>query len=166
MPQDSPWEIPNSNRMKSRFYALKLPLILAMCAFAPQFCAGQYATGDRVFRSKFSSEVKDYSQDTYIRIENSSDDIIVAVENVYTGKVIQHAYILARDTYDFTYIPVGTYVCKYMWTDKFGNRRYEKDNQNMTFSVNEVGGYVITLTETVYGNLTQSAIGEDDFFDR
>ena len=46
--------------------------------------------------SRFPSEVKDYSQDTYIHVENSSDDMIVAVENVSTGKVIQHAYILAR----------------------------------------------------------------------
>ena len=109
--------------------------------------------------------MKDYSQDTYIRIENSSDDMIVAVENVSTGKVIQHAYILARDTYDFEYIPVGTYVCKYMWTDKrTGKRLYEKDNEFMTFSKNEYGGYVITLQETVYGNLTSKSIDEEDFF--
>ena len=126
---------------------------------------GQYYTGERVFRSRFPSEVKDYSQDTYIRIENSSDDMIVAVENVSTGKVIQHAYILARDTYDFEYIPVGTYVCKYMWTDKrTGKRLYEKDNEFMTFSKNEYGGYVITLQETVYGNLTSKSIDEEDFF--
>ena len=30
---------------------------------------------------------------------------------------------------------------------------YEKDNQTMTFKVDEYGGYVISLTETIYGNL-------------
>jgi len=159
------WENPKFNQMKSYIHSLRLPLFVALCVLLPKLCAGQYATGDRVFRSKFPAEVRDYAQDTYVRIENSSDDIIVAVENVFTGKVIQHAYILARDTYDFRHIPVGTYVCKYMWTDSFGKRRFEKDNQTMTFQVDEVGGYVITLTETVYGNLSQSAIDEDDFFD-
>lgn len=140
-------------------------LTLALCTLSMP-CLSQYFTGERVFASRFPSEIKDYSQDTYIRIENSSDDMIVAVEDVVSGKVIQHAYILARDDYDFEYIPVGTYVCKYMWTDKLtGRRMYEKDNQTMTFKVDEYGGYVISLTETIYGNLSSQSIDEDDFFD-
>jgi len=41
---------------------------------------------------------------------------------------------------------------------------FEKDNSYMEFKPDEYGGYVITLQETEYGNLDQSRIDEDDFF--
>ena len=125
----------------------------------------QYYTGQKVFKDKFPTENKDYNQDTYIKIENASGDIIVAVENTYTGKVIQHAYINSKDIYEFKYIPVGNYVCKYMWTDITGKKRFEKDNSSMDFPKNQYGGYIITLTETPLGNLSQSGISESDFFE-
>lgn len=140
-------------------------LIIVIIYIAPTNCNAQYYTGQKVFKNKFDTEIKDYNQDTYIKIENASGDIIVAVENIRTGKVIQHAYITSKDTYKFNYIPVGTYMCKYMWTDNYGKKRYEKDNSTMTFKKDEYGGYVITLTETQFGNLTQSGISEDEFFD-
>ena len=145
--------------------AFHIPLIV-LIFFAVQAPAiAQYYTGQRVFASKFPTETKDYQQDTYVKIENSSGDIIVAIENVRTGKTIQHAYILSNDDYEFKYIPVGTYVCKYMWTDPItGRRMFEKDNSYMEFKPDEYGGYVITLQETEYGNLDQSRIDEDDFF--
>ena len=140
--------------------------LLLICCLALSFDGlSQYHTGQRVFSSKFPTETKDYQQDTYVKIENSSGDIIVAIENVRTGKTIQHAYILSNDDYEFKYIPVGTYVCKYMWTDPItGRRMFEKDNSYMEFKPDEYGGYVITLQETEYGNLDQSRIDEDDFF--
>ena len=52
-----------------------------------------------------------------------------------------------------------------MWTDKYGNKHFQKDNSTMQYKTNEVGGYVITLEETTYGNLTQSNISEDEFFE-
>ena len=52
-----------------------------------------------------------------------------------------------------------------MWTDNYGKKHYEKDNSTMTFKKDEYGGYVITLTETQFGNLTQIGISEDEFFD-
>ena len=138
---------------------------LALICLATTNCNAQYYTGQKIFKDKFPSETKDYNQDTYIKIENSSGDIIVAVENTRTGRVIQHAYINSRDTYEFKYIPVGTYVCKYMWTDSYGKKRYEKDNSTMDFPKDQYGGYVITLTETPLGNLSQSGISENEFFD-
>lgn len=138
-------------------------IFLLTTLISPHLSA-QYYTGQKVFSSKFPSEVKDYNQDTYILIENSSTDIIVAVENVISGNVIQHAYITSKDSYKFEYIPVGTYVCKYMWTDTYGKKHFEKDDSSMTFKVDEYGGYVITLTEVEYGNLSQSGISEDEFF--
>ena len=138
-------------------------IVLLSALMSPHLSA-QYYTGQKVFSSKFPSEVKDYNQDTYILIENSSTDIIVAVEDVISGHVIQHAYITSKDSYKFEYIPVGTYVCKYMWTDTYGKKHFEKDDSSMTFKVDEYGGYVITLTEVEYGNLSQSGISEDEFF--
>lgn len=35
----------------------------------------------------------------------------------------------------------------------------------MEFKVDEYGGYVITLESTTNGNLTQSSIDENEFFD-
>ena len=70
----------------------------------------QYYTGQKVFSNKFPSEKIDYSQDTYLKIDNSCNgcnDIIVAIENIYTRKVIRHAYINSGDIFDFNYIPVG-----------------------------------------------------------
>jgi len=82
------------------------------------------------------------------------------------GKTIQHAYILSYDTYEFKNIPVGKYYCKYMWTDPVtGKRLFQKDNSLMEFKVDEYGGYVITLESTTNGNLTQSSIDENEFFD-
>lgn len=59
-------------------------------------------------------------------------------------------------------------VCKYMWTDKNGNKHFEKDNSTMEFSYStsgDAGGYVITLQQTISGNLSQSSISENEFFD-
>jgi len=36
--------------------------------------------------------------------------------------------------------------------------------QTRPFKPNEVGGYVITMEKTVSGNLTQSSISENEFF--
>jgi hypothetical protein len=138
---------------------------LALICLATINCYSQYYTGQKVFKDKFPSEKKDYNQDTYLEIENDGGDIIVAVENTLTGRVIQHAYIKSRDTHKFTYIPIGVYVCKYMWTDNNGRKHFQKDNSTMQYKVNEVGGYVITLKETQFGNLSQSDIDESEFFD-
>ena len=52
-----------------------------------------------------------------------------------------------------------------MWTDNNGKKRYEIDNSSMDFPKDQYGGYVITLTQTPSGNLSQSAISESEFFD-
>ena len=124
----------------------------------------QYYTGQKVFVNKFPTEISDNKQDTYIQINNSDGDIIVAVEQLSSGRVIQHAYIKSNDSYKFDGIPVGVFICKYMWTDRNGNKHFNKDDKSMQFNVNEVGGYVITMEKSVSGNLTQSGISEDDFF--
>ena len=138
---------------------------LALICLATTNCHAQYYTGQKVFKDKFPSETKDYNQDTYLKIENDGGDIIVAIENTRTGRVIQHAYINSRDTYEFKYIPVGSFVCKYMWTDNNGRKHFQKDNSIMNYGVDEVGGYVITLEETQFGNLSQTNINESEFFD-
>ena len=124
----------------------------------------QYYTGQKVFVNKFPTEISDNTQDTYIQINNSDGDIIVAVEQFSSGRVIRHAYIKSNDSYKFKNIPVGSFICKYMWTDRYGNKHFNKDNESMQFKANEVGGYVITMEKSVGGNLTQSGISEADFF--
>tara|TARA_B110000259_G_scaffold168156_1_gene197002 strand:- start:10809 stop:11243 length:435 start_codon:yes stop_codon:yes gene_type:complete len=125
----------------------------------------QYYTGQKVFASKFPSEIFDINMDTYLKIINSDQDLIVAIENVSTGKVIRHAYINSEEAYEFKNIPVGSYVCKYMWTDKFsGKKQYNKDDQFLEYEENQYGGYVITMEGSVNGNLSQSEISENDFF--
>ena len=124
----------------------------------------QYYTGQKVFVNKFPTEISDNKQDTYIQINNSDGDIIVAVEQFSSGRVIRHAYIKSNDSYKFKNIPVGSFICKYMWTDRYGNKHFNKDNESMQFKANEVGGYVITMEKSVGGNLTQSGISEADFF--
>ena len=138
--------------------------IIYIVLFIPLVLSSQYYTGQKVFKSKFPPEIKDSSQDTYIEIINSNTDIIVAVRNIRSDRVIQHAYIKARQSYKFKNIPVGTYVCNYMWTDRNGKRYFNKDDKSMAFKTNEVGGYVITMQKTTSGNLSQSSISEDEFF--
>ena len=58
----------------------------------------QYYTGQKVFVNKFPTEISDNKQDTYIQINNSDGDIIVAVEQFSSGRVIRHAYIKSNDT--------------------------------------------------------------------
>ena len=140
-------------------------ITLALICLATTNCHAQYYTGQKVFKDKFPSEIKDYNQDTYLKIENAGGDIIVAVENIRTGRVIQHAYIKSNDTYKFNGIPVGAYVCKYMWTDNNGRKHFQEDDSSMKYGVNEVGGYVITLKPTQFGNLSSSEITENEFFD-
>jgi len=142
-------------------------LIVVLIFLSTSNCIAQY-TGQRIFKSKFQTETKDYNQDTYVKIDNTCsgcDDIIVAVESISLDKVVQHAYIKGGDAYEFKYIPVGTYVCKYMWTDSFGRKHYEKDEKTMKFGRDQYGGYVITMEETVNGNLDQEDISENEFFD-
>lgn len=125
---------------------------------------GQYYTGQKVFVNRFPPEIVDLTQDTYIEIKNAEGDIIVAVENINTNTVIQHAYIKSNDTFNFKNIPIGTYVCKYMWTDNLGKHRYVKDDANMVFKYNEVGGFQIIMQKSVSGNLSQTGISENEFF--
>ena len=124
----------------------------------------QYYTGQKVFVNKFPTEISDNTQDTYIQINNSDGDIIVAVEQFSSGRVIRHAYIKSNDSYKFKNIPLGSFICKYMWTDRYGKKHFNKDDESMQFKANEVGGYVITMEKSVGGNLTQSGISEADFF--
>jgi len=141
---------------------------LALICLATTNCHAQYYTGQKVFKDKFPSENKDYNQDTYIKIDNTCygcKDMIVAVESIGLNKVIQHAYIKSGDAHDFEYIPVGTYVCKYMWTDSNGRKHYEKDEKSMKFGYDQYGGYVITMKKTTIGNLEQEDISENEFFD-
>ena len=142
--------------MKNIFFFLIL--LISFSSFS------QYYTGQRVFAEKFPQELKDYNQDTYIKVNNVKGDIIVAIEDINLNRVIQHSYILSYETYTFKNIPTGTYVAKYMWTDSNGNKRFEKDNSSMKFKKDEYGGYEITLEETVNGNLSQSSISENEFF--
>ena len=37
--------------------------------------------------------------------------------------------------------------------------------KSIQYGYNQIGGYVITLEETTYGNLSQSDISESEFFD-
>ena len=139
-------------------------LVIILLTLSSSIFYQKYYTGQRVFSEKFPKEIFDYNQDTYIKINNAKGDIIVAIENISSNRVIQHSYIVSYDTYSFKNIPVGIYVAKYMWTDPNGRRRYEKDNSTMQFKVDEYGGYEITLKETPLGNLSQSSISESDFF--
>ena len=139
-------------------------LLFTLALFLPLLIFSQYYTGQRVFAKKFPVEVDDKNQDTYIHIKNSNTDIIVAVKDLTKGVVIQHAYINAKGNYKFTNIPVGTYVCMYMWTDLLGKRHYNIDDKSMAFLTNQIGGYVITMQKSVAGNLSQSPIDEEDFF--
>ena len=104
--------------MKNLFFTITL--FVSFSTFS------QYYTGQRVFSNKFPTEISDIKQDTYILIKNSNTDIIVAVKDLSRGFVIQHAYIKAQDNYKFTNIPVGKYVCMYMWTDSLGKRHQTK----------------------------------------
>ena len=126
--------------------------------------SAQYYTGQKVCNSEFPKESLDLNMDTYLQINNSNIDMIVAIENIRTGKVIQHAYINSENTYKFKNIPVGEFVCKNMWTDKFGNKNFLKDDEVLKYKENEYGGHVITMQKSVSGNLTQSSISENDFF--
>lgn len=146
---------------------LKLFAIALFYVLTPK-CYSQNYTGQKIFKDKFPAESKDYSQDTYIKIDNTCigcKDIIVAVEDVSLKKVVQHAYIKSGDEYNFEYIPVGIYVCKYMWTDSYGRKFFEKDEKYMKFGFNQYGGYVITMQKTSIGNLDQEDITESEFFD-
>ena len=51
-----------------------------------------------------------------------------------------------------------------MWTDRYGRKKYQKDDSSFSYGVDEVGGYIITLEQTRFGNLSQSSIDEDEFF--
>ena len=55
-------------------------------------------------------------------------------------------------------------MCKYMWTDRFGNKNFQKDDSYLEYKEDEYGGYVITMQKSVAGNLSQSSISEKDFF--
>jgi len=62
--------------------------LIIVLLFIPFLIFSQYYTGQRVFSNKFMSEIKYLNQDTYIKIENSNRDIIVAVKDLIKGRVI------------------------------------------------------------------------------
>ena len=53
-----------------------------------------------------------------------------------------------------------------MYTDKLGKRHYSKDDKTLDFLADQIGGYVITMEVSSEGNLTQSDINENYFFNQ
>ena len=140
--------------------------LLLLLLFIPLFSFSQYFTGQRVFEDKFPVERIDKDRSSYLLIKNSDQDIIVALKDVNRDVVIQHAYIKARGNYKFKNIPIGKYVCMYMWTDRLGKRHYSIDDQYMDFpeEVTSYAYYEITMEKSIGGNLSQTSIDEEDFF--
>ena len=64
----------NLNSMKLRCFCFFI-----LCLF---YAEAQYYTGQKVFANKFPNEIIDNSRDTYIQINNSIGDIIVALEQL------------------------------------------------------------------------------------
>ena len=141
-------------------------LLVSFFLFISFVSFGQYYTGQRVFVDKFPVESLDSDRSSYLLIKNSNLDIIVALKDVNKNKVIQHAYIKAEDDYKFTNIPLGKYVCMYMWTDYSGKSHYSIDDKYLDFpeEISSYAYYEITMEKSVAGNLTQSSIDESDFF--
>lgn len=46
-------------------------------------------------------------------------------------------------SYKFKGIPTSEYICKYMWTDRNGNKYFNTDNKSMRFNVNKVGALLL-----------------------
>lgn len=132
----------------------------------PLFSVSQYYTGQKVFQDKFPTELVDINRSSYLLVKNSNQDIVVALKDVNKNIVIQHAYIKAEENYKFKNIPLGKYVCMYMWTDSFGKRHFSIDDKYMDFPEEKTSYayYEITMEKSVGGNLSQSSINEEDFF--
>lgn len=132
----------------------------------PLFSVSQYYTGQKVFQDKFPTELADKNRSSYLLVKNSNQDIVVALKDVNKDIVIQHAYIKAEENYKFKNIPLGKYVCMYMWTDSLGKRHFSIDDKYMDFPEEKTSYayYEITMEKSVGGNLSQSSINEEDFF--
>jgi len=130
---------------------------------------------------------KSYNEVTF---ENSnSSDVVVCLENVYSGTTIRNEYIRRGSSFKMTQIPNGTYIVKVFYGNNWDSNRilaggkirggftknvsfttsdhpsdYLLMNQKRTPQGITYSQWSVTLYTVSNGNMEQTPISDDAFF--
>jgi len=142
-------------------------------------------SGYSPYDSYFGKGKYNYKADNTITVNTpSKSNIVFLLKDVYSGKTIRNEFIRKNSTFKLTNIPYGTYEFSYFsgqdWDDNIyiNNRKVkggftckksfsksEEFSDRMDFPEGYYGGFELTLTQVVGGNLKTEDIDEDEFFE-
>ncbi|MEI7424310.1 MAG: hypothetical protein WCK18_19565 [Prolixibacteraceae bacterium] len=146
--------------------------------------------GTSPYDSYFGKGIYDYNSKCWTKFKNgNSTDVIVCLENVYTGTTIRNEYIRVGSDYTMSYLPVGVYKIKVFYgkdwnpekslkngsirgafdsSSNFSVSDNPKDLVNISIATTNEGisysTYEITLYTVSNGNMKQRNINSEDFF--
>ena len=146
--------------------------------------------GTSPYDNYFGKGIYDYNSKCWIKFKNgNSTDVIVCLENVYTGTTIRNDYIRVGSDYTMSNLPVGVYKIKVFYGKDWNPEKSLENgsirgafDSNSNFSVSDdpkdlvnisitttyegisYSTYEITLYTVSNGNMNQRNISSDDFF--
>ena len=146
--------------------------------------------GDSPYDSYFGRGVYDKKSYNEVTFENSnSSDVVVCLENVYSGTTIRNEYIRRGSSFKMTQIPNGTYIVKVFYGNNWDSNRilaggkirggftknvsfttsdhpsdYLLMNQKRTPQGITYSQWSVTLYTVSNGNMEQTPISDDAFF--
>tara|TARA_B100001250_G_C19464334_1_gene641629 strand:- start:162 stop:653 length:492 start_codon:yes stop_codon:yes gene_type:complete len=142
------------------------------------------SNGYSPYDSYFGKGVYNNDLNNYILVNTPKySDIIFLLKDVYTGKTIRNEFIRRNSSFKLTGIPYGTYKFVYFSGVDWSNTKSMRNGQirggftrNQSFSKSDkpkdwfsfetgyYGGYELTLTQVINGNLDTQPADEEDFF--
>ena len=156
---------------------------------------GEYNTsinnGTSPYNSYFGAGLYDDNSYNEVTFSNSnSSDVIVCLENIYSGATIRNEYIRKGSSYTMTKVPNGTYVVKVFYGNNWNPNKllaggkikggFDEDisfsisddpsdyltmNQHKTSEGTSYSVWSVTLYSVINGNMDQRPINVDTFFE-
>ena len=163
---------------------MKKFILLSLLACSMKVFSQTPQNGYSPYNSYFGSGIYNSDDGFYIKVNAPySTDIVFLLKNVRNGKTIRNEFIRKNTSFTLTDIPVGTYSFVYFSGNDWSYSKTMKNGlirggftKNLSFSKSDkpsdyfefksgyYGGYELTLTSVIDGNLKTESADEDDFF--